>query len=144
MGHHRQIELLGCAEHTLQRLHLIHQHIASAGTHEELDARNVMHIELGKGIHIVVVVRRDNDDMENRCDAMLSNADNLVFVELKNERQKWFPHAVEQLQKTIDVFKQYNDVSMYKRKRAYACNVRHPNFAYSNKEQKQKFLKMIL
>ena len=44
-----------------------------------------------------VVVRRDNDDMENRCDAMLSNADNLVFVELKNERQKWFPHAVEQL-----------------------------------------------
>lgn len=86
-----------------------------------------------------VVVRRDNDDMENRCDAMLSNADNLVFVELKNERQKWFPHAVEQLQKTIDVFKQYNDVSMYKRKRAYACNVRHPKFAYSNKELKQKF-----
>lgn len=86
-----------------------------------------------------VVVRRDNDDMENRCDAMLSNADNLVFVELKNERQKWFPHAVEQLQKTIYVFKQYNDVSMYKRKRAYACNVRHPNFAYSNKELKQKF-----
>ena len=61
-----------------------------------------------------VVVRRDNDDMENRCDAMLSNADNLVFVELKNERQKWFPHAVEQLQKTIDVFKQYNDVSIIK------------------------------
>lgn len=85
------------------------------------------------------VVRRDNDDMENRCDAMLSNADNLVFIELKNERQKWFPHAVEQLQKTIDVFKQYNDVCMYKRKRAYACNVRHPNFAYSNKELKQKF-----
>ena len=28
---------------------------------------------------------------------------------------------------------------MYKRKRAFACNVRHPNFAYSNKEQKQKF-----
>lgn len=37
-----------------------------------------------------VVVRRDNDDMENRCDAMLSNADNLVFVELKNERQNGF------------------------------------------------------
>lgn len=66
-----------------------------------------------------VVVRRENDDMENRCDAMLSNADNLVLVELKNERQKWFSHAVEQLQKTIETFKQYNDVSMYKRKRAY-------------------------
>ena len=89
-------------------------------------------------------VSLDNEEkwgaiIENRCHAMLSNADNLVFVELKNERQKWFPHAVEQLQKTIDVFKQYNDVSMYKRKRAYACNVRHPNFAYSNKELKQKF-----
>lgn len=86
-----------------------------------------------------VVVRRENDDMENRCDAMLSNADNLVFIELKNERLKWFPHAVKQLQKTIEVFKLYNDVSMYKRKRAFACNVRHPNFAYSNKEMKQKF-----
>lgn len=86
-----------------------------------------------------VVVRRDNDDMENRCDAMLSNADNLVFIELKNERQRWLTHAVEQLQKTIDVFKQYNDISQYKNKRAFACNIRHPKFAYSNMEQKQKF-----
>ena len=54
MGHYRQIELLGCTEHTLQGLHLIYQHIAGAGTHEEFDARNMMHIELGEGIHIVV------------------------------------------------------------------------------------------
>ena len=86
-----------------------------------------------------IVVHRENDDMESRCDAMLSNADHLVFVELKDERKNWLTHAVEQLQTTIQAFKQCNDVEVYKRKRAFACNKRHPNFAYSNKELKQKF-----
>lgn len=86
-----------------------------------------------------VVVYRDNGEMENRCDAMLTNADNLVFVELKDERKNWLSHAIEQLQTTIDVFKSNNDVSKFAHKRAFACNKRHPQFAYSNKELKQKF-----
>lgn len=36
--HHRQVQILSRLEDALQRLHLIHQHIAGAGAHEELDA----------------------------------------------------------------------------------------------------------
>lgn len=86
-----------------------------------------------------VVVHRENGEMENRCDAMLTNAGNLVFVELKDERKNWLTHAVEQLQATINAFGLYNDVSQYTCKRAFACNKRHPQFAYSNKELKQRF-----
>ena len=54
VSHHRQLELLGCSKYSLQRFILIHQHIARAGTHKELDARYAMHIEQGKAVHIVV------------------------------------------------------------------------------------------
>ena len=86
-----------------------------------------------------VEVHRNNHDMESRCDAMLTNAEHLVFVELKDERKNWLTHAAQQLQKTIEMFSQNNDLSKYKHKRAFACNKRHPHFSYSNKELKQAF-----
>ena len=52
--HHRQVQVLSRLEDALQRFHLIHQHITGAGTHEELDARHMVHIQLGKGIHVVI------------------------------------------------------------------------------------------
>lgn len=81
----------------------------------------------------------ENGDIENRCDAMLSNQDYLIFIELKVVRKNWLSHAVEQLQATIDVFKENNDISRYNKIQAFACNRKHPNFSYSNKELKQVF-----
>ena len=52
--HHRQVQVFSRLEDTLQRLHLIHQHITGAGTHEELDAWHMVHIQLGKGIHVII------------------------------------------------------------------------------------------
>ena len=54
MGHHRQIQLFRLLEDSLQCLIFIHQHIARAGAHKELDSRNAMRIELLKIIYIVI------------------------------------------------------------------------------------------
>lgn len=89
-----------------------------------------------------VEIKRDNGDMESRCDAMLTNEDNIVFVELKTKNSDWIKGAVEdQLQTTIDYFKENHDISKYKKKRAFVCNRKHPNFQVSYKDLMNQFYK---
>jgi hypothetical protein len=78
--------------------------------------------------------------MENRCDAMLHNVENIIFVELKIQRLNWIKHAVEeQLQTTIQIFKENNDIKKFRHRLAYVCNRKHPRFCYSNKQLMQQF-----
>lgn len=99
----------------------------------------------GKIISFIAVdnkieIRRENGQMENRCDAMLHNDEYIIFIELKDQNKDWIKHAVEdQLATTIKVFKQWHDISLFKHKLAYACNRRHRRFAFSNKEDMQRF-----
>lgn len=87
-----------------------------------------------------VEIRRPDGTMDYRCDAMLTNDENIVFVELKNQMAKWIAHAVdEQLQTTIDHFKANHDISKYKHKRAFACNKKSPYFNVSNKAKMNAF-----
>lgn len=51
-----------------------------------------------------IEIKRDNGQMENRCDAMLHNDDYIVFIELKDQGKDWIRHAVEdQLVTTINI-----------------------------------------
>ncbi len=87
-----------------------------------------------------IEIKRANGETENRCDAMLHNPKNIIFIELKNQRASWIEHAVqEQLQTTIDIFKQNHDMMQFECRRAYVCNVRYPYFAYSHKQMAQQF-----
>lgn len=87
-----------------------------------------------------VEIQRTDGTMDFRCDAMLTNEDNIVFVELKDQGSGWITHAVdEQLQTTIDNFKANHDISKYKYKRAFACNKRFPNFRISYKDKMNAF-----
>lgn len=101
----------------------------------------------GKAVGFVAVdnkieIRRDNGDMENRCDAMLHNENYIIFVELKVQDKDWIKRAVEeQLLATINSFKTYHDISKFRYRIAYACNRRHPFFAVSHKEYMQQFRK---
>ena len=89
-----------------------------------------------------IEILREDGNMENRCDAMLHNEKYIIFVELKNQRQDWIKHAVEeQLATTINIFKQNHDISVFRHKFAYACNKQHPSFASSHKEYMHKFRK---
>lgn len=99
----------------------------------------------GKPIGFIAIdnkieIKRENGEMENRCDAMLHNDDYIVFVELKDERMDWIKHAVEdQLLTTINIFKANHDIMRYPHRLAYACNRCHPKFHVSHKEYMQRF-----
>lgn len=100
----------------------------------------------GKSLNFIAIdncieIYRENGEMENRCDAMLVNADNIVFVELKDQMSGWINKAVIQLQITIDYFKKNNDMGKYRYKRAFACNKQHPHFQSSYKELMSAFYK---
>lgn len=87
-----------------------------------------------------IEIRRDNGDMDNRCDAMLHNDENIIFVELKDQRGNWIEHAVnDQLLTTINVFKKCHNINAFQHRVAYACNKKHPSFAVSHKTMMQKF-----
>ncbi len=78
--------------------------------------------------------------MDFRCDAMLTGAGYIIFIELKDQMGNWINHAVnDQLQTTIDHFKSNNDIYQYPKRLAYACNKRHPRFQYSNMEMMNNF-----
>ena len=87
-----------------------------------------------------VDLRRPDGSRDFRCDAMLTSATHIVFIELKEQRHKWVRHAVEdQLQTTIDHFKASYDISRYRHKLAFACNRLHPNFQCSRIQYLQDF-----
>jgi hypothetical protein len=80
-----------------------------------------------------------NGGMEKRCDAMLYTKETVCFIELKEQKEKWLTHAVEQLEATITTFNENYDITSFRFRRAYACNRRRPNFAVSFKNRQKKF-----
>ncbi len=85
-------------------------------------------------------IRRDNGDMDNRCDGMLINNDELLFVELKDrDSHKWIAKGREQLEVTIGNFKKAHDIGGYKRVAAYLCNKQRPRVVVSCPNELQKF-----
>lgn len=88
-----------------------------------------------------IEIQRANGEMDNRCDAILSNEEHIVFIELKVQKTgDWKNHAInEQLQTTIDHFKANYDINKYRYKRAFVCNKKSPHFQVSNKEKMDAF-----
>jgi hypothetical protein len=86
-----------------------------------------------------ITILRNDRSMDSRCDAILIHTDNIIFVELKDERSSWIPHAIEQIETTIINFKANHDISAYRHKRAFAANKKHPNFRSAYLERYQRF-----
>jgi len=86
-----------------------------------------------------ITIKRDNGDMERRCDGMLTYDDEIVFVELKEMTADWIQDATEQVRETIRVFSESNDLSRFRKKRAFLCNKKHPQFKISHQEMMQQF-----
>lgn len=74
-----------------------------------------------------------------RCDCMLTTSDLLYLVELKNKTSPWQPHAIEQLESTIQFLIANHDVSSYKHKKAFACNKKRERFAVIDNETNNHF-----
>ena len=78
------------------------------------------------------------------CDGMLciDNSNSLLaFVEMKDQMQDWLRKAVDQLARTIELFKQNHVPTDYRIRTAYAANKSHPNFHSSHKELMARFKK---
>lgn len=87
-----------------------------------------------------IEILRPDGSMDNRCDAMLTGAGQIVFIELKIQKSDWIQHAVnDQLQTTIDHFRDNHSLDAYRKRSAYACNKSHPYFHHSNMELMNDF-----
>jgi len=87
-----------------------------------------------------------NDDEEpdrGRCDGMLISDSNehIYFVELKDQARKWIPDAINQLESTVQFFMENHNISIYKYKKAFACNRKHPCFQEIDNERNLKFFR---
>lgn len=76
-----------------------------------------------------------------RCDAMLTTSNHLYLIELKNQRKGWTQDAVTQLETTIRLLKEHHDISSFKRKKAFACNKKHPQFTCIDNEENLSFFR---
>lgn len=87
-----------------------------------------------------IEILREDGQMDNRCHGILTGGDYLIFIELKDQREEWIQHAVEnQLKTTITYFKANYDITRYRKRYAYACNRRHPQFQYSHMTMMEEF-----
>lgn len=105
------------------------------------NSKSILHTAIDNCIDI----RRDNGDMDNRCDCMLTVEDTLILLELKNKRDSWQSEGLAQIEATIKRMKNeshqfYNE---FKKRKAIVANRKNqfPMFYESNKEQREYFMK---
>ncbi len=76
-----------------------------------------------------------------RCDGILTSAQHLYFIELKDQPKNWIAGAIEQLDSTIVFFKASHDINQFKHKKAIACNKQHKHFQEIDNELNLSFFR---
>jgi len=76
-----------------------------------------------------------------RCDGLLTSPDHLYFIELKDVAKSWISEAVEQLESTINLFKENHDITTFRHKKAFACNKQHGHFHHFDNESNLAFFR---
>lgn len=76
-----------------------------------------------------------------RCDGILVTENQLYFVELKNQMRNWISDAIDQLESTIEFFKESHNINDFKHKKAFACNKKHKLFQEIDNEQNLAFFR---
>ena len=86
---------------------------------------------------------RENGEMDNRCDCMLTYDKTLLLVELKNKKDSWQAEGLAQIENIVKrmVDEIPNNYFGYRRRKAIVANRRNqfPSFHESNAEQRQYF-----
>lgn len=107
----------------------------NASVNNSVPSKELVFIAIDNCIEIL----RENSEMDNRCDCLLTYPDNIIFVELKNKGSDWIGEGMNQLDVTIKNFDSNHGLSDYKHKRAFIANKKHPNFHVIDVEKKRKF-----
>jgi len=87
------------------------------------------------------VIKDEEEADRGRCDGMLTSDEHLFFVELKDEAKGWIPAAIKQLESTIEFFIEHHDISVYKHKKAFACNKKRRHFHEIDNELNRRFFR---
>jgi hypothetical protein len=87
------------------------------------------------------VIKDHEEPGKGRCDGMLTSKEHIYFVELKDQRKNWQSDAIEQLESTINFFIANHDIAIYKHKKAFACNKKHPQFRQIEHELNLRFFR---
>ncbi|MCK9640259.1 MAG: hypothetical protein M0R39_10150 [Prolixibacteraceae bacterium] len=73
------------------------------------------------------IIQKDEYPGRGRCDGMLTSAEHIYFVELKDIAKGWITDTIDQLESTIEFFKENHDINTFRHKKAFACN-KHRHF----------------
>lgn len=89
-----------------------------------------------------IELRRDNGEMDNRCDGCLFYEDTIIFVELKQRKGKgsqWIKDGEQQLRSTIGYFERQEKAKDFSVKKAYIANSERPLFRTSQAVRMERF-----
>lgn len=85
-------------------------------------------------------VIKDNEEIgRGRCDGLITSDEHIYFVELKDAKPPWISDAINQLTSTIHFFIANHDITIYKHKKAFACNKKRGHFQEIDNEFSLKF-----
>jgi len=88
----------------------------------------------------IIFHKEGTQDKESTCDGMLTFTNSLYLVELKIQGTGgWLSKAISQLENTIKLITQHNDISAIRYKKAYSCNKKHQYFQVIESERKKRF-----
>lgn len=76
-----------------------------------------------------------------RCDGMLNSSNLLYLVELKNQEPPWQSDAIGQLESTIRFLLENHDISLFKKRKAFACNKKRDAFVVIDNEFNKSFMR---
>ena len=89
--------------------------------------------------HCMEIKKVGTKDQESTCDGMLTYAEGILFVELKDQKERGITTAKAQLENTLKLFLLYHKDIGYKHKKAYVCNLKHPTFKVIDNETQKRF-----
>lgn len=88
----------------------------------------------------IIILKEGTKDKESTCDGMLTFGNSIYLVELKKQiTGGWIPEAVAQLENTIKLLLSNHNLTEFKYKKAFACNIKHPNFKTMDNEFSKRF-----
>jgi hypothetical protein len=109
-------------------------------TIKNLSHKHFVFVAVDKNIPIL----KDDGTQESRCDGMIyvPATRELSFVELKDYHVGGYLSSAEkQLRNTLKYFLANHNYKDFHNRKAYACNPRHPQFAFSARQQINEFRK---
>lgn len=87
------------------------------------------------------VILDEQEQGRGRCDGILVTDNQIYFVELKNLGSHWIQGAIDQLESTIEFFKQSHELAAFKHKKAFACNKKRKHFQEIDNEENLRFFR---